>query len=129
MADRPASWRMPKTKQMEKLSRRQPVGCIDDPAPVDALPREYWMALLTDPRAPQQPVAGDVPASGSGLPGGLRRRQSDETCHVTAGRLDGSWLFSAGDTAYTLLHLGGAEPKAWDEGRALEDTYERFMKK
>lgn len=33
------------------------------------------------------------------------------------------------DTAYTLLHLGGAEPKAWDEGRALEDTYERFMRK
>jgi hypothetical protein len=33
------------------------------------------------------------------------------------------------DTAYTLLHLGGAEPKAWDEGRALEDTYERFMRR
>jgi hypothetical protein len=33
------------------------------------------------------------------------------------------------DTAYTLLHLGGAEPKAWDEGRSLEDTYERFMRR
>jgi hypothetical protein len=33
------------------------------------------------------------------------------------------------DTAYTLLHLGTAEPKAWDEGRNLEDTYERFMRK
>jgi hypothetical protein len=33
------------------------------------------------------------------------------------------------DTAYTLLHLGAAEPKAWDEGRALEDTYERFIRR
>jgi IrrE N-terminal-like domain len=33
------------------------------------------------------------------------------------------------DTAYTLLHLGAAEPKAWDEGRSLEDTYERFMRR
>jgi hypothetical protein len=33
------------------------------------------------------------------------------------------------DTAYTLLHLGSSEPKAWAEGRPLEDTYERFMKR
>jgi hypothetical protein len=33
------------------------------------------------------------------------------------------------DTAYTLLHLGAAEPKAWDEGKTLEDTYERFMRR
>jgi hypothetical protein len=33
------------------------------------------------------------------------------------------------DTAYTLLHLGAAEPKAWDEGRSLEDTFERFMRR
>ena len=33
------------------------------------------------------------------------------------------------DTAYTLLHLGAAEPKAWDEGKTLEDTYERFVRR
>jgi len=33
------------------------------------------------------------------------------------------------DTAYTLLHLGNSEPKAWTEERPLEDTYERFMKR
>ena len=26
------------------------------------------------------------------------------------------------------LPAGAAEPKAWDEGRTLEDTYERFMR-
>jgi hypothetical protein len=30
------------------------------------------------------------------------------------------------DAAYTLLHLGAA---AWDEGRTIEDTYERFMRR
>jgi IrrE N-terminal-like domain len=33
------------------------------------------------------------------------------------------------DTAYTLLHLRDAEPKAWNEGTPLEDTYERFMRR
>lgn len=32
------------------------------------------------------------------------------------------------DTVYTLLHLGSAAPKTWDEGKPLGDTYERFMK-
>lgn len=32
------------------------------------------------------------------------------------------------DTVYTLLHLGSAAPKTWDEGKPLDDTYERFMR-
>ena len=48
MTDRPASWRMPSIKQMEKmaaaLGRKAPAA----PAltPVDDLPPEYWQTLL-----------------------------------------------------------------------------------
>jgi hypothetical protein len=51
MTDRPASWRMPTPKQMEKLAseaaRRPTVPAI---APDAALPAEYWDSLLKDPR-------------------------------------------------------------------------------
>jgi hypothetical protein len=52
MTDRPASWRMPTKKQMEKLAAQAerrtaaPVAALDAP-----LPDEYWDSLLTDPRA------------------------------------------------------------------------------
>jgi hypothetical protein len=50
MTDRPASWRMPTPKQMEKLAAQ----AARRPAPLAAapdapLPAEYW--LLKDPRA------------------------------------------------------------------------------
>jgi hypothetical protein len=51
MTDRPASWRMPTYKQMEKLAaeaaRRQSLPAA---APDSPLPAEYWDALLNDPR-------------------------------------------------------------------------------
>ncbi|WP_201759787.1 hypothetical protein [Bradyrhizobium sp. AC87j1] len=52
MTDRPASWRMPTPKQMEKLAaeadpRRAPSAAGPD-AP---LPAEYWESVLKDPRA------------------------------------------------------------------------------
>jgi hypothetical protein len=51
MTDRPASWRMPTPKQMEKLvteaARMAPVPAA---APDEALPPEYWNSLLKDPR-------------------------------------------------------------------------------
>src|SRR5215207_6599611 len=51
MTDRPASWRMPTPKQMEKLTaearRRGPSAAAPD-AP---LPAEYWESVLKDPRA------------------------------------------------------------------------------
>jgi hypothetical protein len=50
MNDRPASWRMPNTKQMEKLVRerdRLPPS-ESDPA-VDAPPPEWWDSVLSDP--------------------------------------------------------------------------------
>jgi hypothetical protein len=52
MTDRPASWRMPTPKQMEKLAAEAhrhlelPAG-----APEEPLPPEYWQSLLQDPRA------------------------------------------------------------------------------
>jgi len=53
MTDRPASWRMPTPKQMEKMARL--VGRKAPPvrglAPDDDLPTEYWQALLADASA------------------------------------------------------------------------------
>jgi hypothetical protein len=47
---------MPTLKQMEKLvSRRRPAPVIDDPGPGDALPEEYWSAVLEDPAAAEKP--------------------------------------------------------------------------
>ena len=50
MTDRPASWRMPSNKQMEKmaaaLNRKAPV--TPALAPGDDLPPNYWRALLED---------------------------------------------------------------------------------
>jgi hypothetical protein len=56
MADRPASWRMPTSKQMEKLASaaaRKPACMPGEPAgaPQEALPPEYWQSVLSDPRA------------------------------------------------------------------------------
>jgi hypothetical protein len=54
MSDRPASWRMPTPKQMEKLAAeaaRRP-GLSAAAAALDAaLPAEYWDSVLKDPRA------------------------------------------------------------------------------
>ena len=58
MTDRPASWRMPTPKQMEKLAatvgrepRRTPT-----PGPGDTMPPEYWESVLRDPLADARPV-------------------------------------------------------------------------
>jgi hypothetical protein len=56
--ERPASWRMPSPKQMEKLAReaaRQLDREKADPAPSDPLPDELWDAVLADPRAAGRP--------------------------------------------------------------------------
>jgi hypothetical protein len=50
MTDRPASWRMPTPKQIEKLAavvgrKAPPVGGL---APDDDLPPEYWESILLD---------------------------------------------------------------------------------
>jgi hypothetical protein len=52
MTDRPASWRMPTPKQMEKLAaetvRKQATQAA---APEEPQPPEYWESVLRDPRA------------------------------------------------------------------------------
>ncbi|WP_426442507.1 hypothetical protein [Bradyrhizobium genosp. P] len=53
MTDRPASWRMPTPKQMEKLAAeaaRRP-GPATAEGPDAPLPAEYWESVLKDPRA------------------------------------------------------------------------------
>jgi hypothetical protein len=54
MTDRPASWRFPSVKQIQKLAptpegnqKRSPAAAV---GPADDLPSEYWRALLDDPR-------------------------------------------------------------------------------
>lgn len=52
MTDRPASWRMPTPKQMEKLAAeaaRRPAA--PSGAPDAPLPAEYWESVLKNPRA------------------------------------------------------------------------------
>jgi hypothetical protein len=55
MTDRPASWRMPTPKQMEKLANaaavRGNMPPAGTPGPGDEMPPEYWQAVLDDPRA------------------------------------------------------------------------------
>jgi hypothetical protein len=64
MTDRPASWRMPNPKQMEKLAQaaavRENLPPARDLGPGDEMPPEYWQAVLDeaagDPRhADQRP--------------------------------------------------------------------------
>ncbi|UPJ72041.1 hypothetical protein IVB19_31475 [Bradyrhizobium sp. 187] len=55
---RPASWRMPNPKQMEKLAAavgRQPCR-VRSPGPADPMPPEYWESVLRDPRADASPM-------------------------------------------------------------------------
>ncbi|MDD1520712.1 MULTISPECIES: hypothetical protein [Bradyrhizobium] len=58
MTDRPASWRMPTPKQMEKMAAlvRKTMPREQGLAPDDDLPQEYWEALLADPRAEAKPT-------------------------------------------------------------------------
>ncbi len=57
MSDRPASWRMPSPRQMEKLARERgrtmPETCW--PAPDHPPPAEWWDSVLADPRAAGKP--------------------------------------------------------------------------
>src|SRR4051794_25714319 len=58
MNDRPASWRMPTPKQMEKLAASMGKGPARErsPEPTDDMPDEYWRALLD--YAPVLPADG-----------------------------------------------------------------------
>ena len=55
MTDRPASWRMPSPKQMEKLAAaaaaRGNVPPVQTPGPADEMPPGYWQAVMDDPHA------------------------------------------------------------------------------
>src|SRR5260221_2012425 len=53
MTDRPASWRMPTPKQIEKLAAlvgREPATARPNGVR-DEMPPEYWQAVLSDPLA------------------------------------------------------------------------------
>src|ERR1700677_2643498 len=63
MTDRPASWRMPTPRQMEKLAAaavdRQ--ACATRPfGPADEMPPEYWQAVLDDAVADTRPTGSPI---------------------------------------------------------------------
>jgi hypothetical protein len=63
MTDRPASWRMPTPRQIEKLAAavgREP-RAVRTPGPADALPPEYWESVLSDPLADARPEPPGLP--------------------------------------------------------------------
>jgi len=55
MNDRPASWRMPTPKQMEKLAREHARREEAPGAPDQPPPPEWWDNVLSDPRARGKP--------------------------------------------------------------------------
>lgn len=57
MTDRPASWRMPTPKQMEKLAAAAGIVPRSSPtsSPGDPMPAEYWESLLRNPLADASP--------------------------------------------------------------------------
>ena len=50
MSDRPASWRMPNPKQMEKLAADASRITLSEPEAGSEMPEEYWQAVFADPR-------------------------------------------------------------------------------
>ena len=63
MSDRPASWRMPTPKQMDRMAaavgRKAPAA--PEQAPSDDMPPEYWQALLAGARADETYLPGRQP--------------------------------------------------------------------
>jgi hypothetical protein len=61
MTDRPASWRMPTRKQMDKLTAaaavRGNVPPVRQSEPGDEMPPEYWQAVLEDAAGDRTPTA------------------------------------------------------------------------
>jgi hypothetical protein len=55
MTGRPASWRMPTPKQMERLANAAAIGKnvppVHTPGLGDEMPAEYWQAVMDDPHA------------------------------------------------------------------------------
>ncbi|WP_298253193.1 hypothetical protein [Bradyrhizobium sp.] len=64
MMDRPASWRMPTVKQMEKMGTAFGRKTAPSPAlaPNDDLPAEYWKALLEDAPSHISPSRSSIAA-------------------------------------------------------------------
>jgi hypothetical protein len=67
MTDRPASWRIPTPKQMEKMAAAAAVSenapSVPTPGPGDEMPPEYWQAVMDDPLANKSRTAAAPPFS------------------------------------------------------------------
>src|SRR4051794_24136345 len=65
MSNRPASWRMPTRKEMEKMAasavgRDEPP--THTPGPVDDMPPEYWQCVLDEAATEGRPAAPSIRA-------------------------------------------------------------------
>jgi hypothetical protein len=64
MTNRPASWRMPSPKQMEKMAAaavvRENVPPMRTPGPGDEMPPEYWQAILDDASDDRGPPGSSI---------------------------------------------------------------------
>ncbi|MCK1284684.1 hypothetical protein IVB41_12225 [Bradyrhizobium sp. 44] len=115
MNDRPASWRMPTPKQMEKMAAAagkkppRPPGL----APEEDLPPEYWQALLDDSRA-----GGDGPGSGASRRGLSLSRIPQHVLRVVCRRCAGIVEIQKADAA----RLYGSDAIWKDAGRRLLDS-------
>ena len=113
MTDRPASWRMPNPKEMDKMAAFVGRNVPREPglAPEADLPPEYWQALLDDPRT-------DAKVSGSSI-GKLRLSQiAQHLLRVTCRRCGRIVEIQKSDPA----RLHGAEAIWKDVGQRLLDT-------
>src|SRR5579871_5970216 len=65
MTDRPAGWRMPAPKQIEKLANaaavRGNVPQVRTPGPGDEMPPEYWQVVLDDASTDREPLGPSTP--------------------------------------------------------------------
>jgi hypothetical protein len=92
MSDRPASWRIPTPKQMEKLASKPSQPPIPAPGPADDLPEAYWDSIIRDPRGQ---IRTGVPIQQRRLSEIPRHvlKLLDNGCQERTGRLeeDGCW--------------------------------------
>ncbi|MCA1436775.1 hypothetical protein I6F33_27910 [Bradyrhizobium sp. BRP20] len=77
MSNRPASWRFPTQRQMQKLASSPETGRKTPPTPAvgpaDELPPEYWRSLMDDPLVATRPAPSGAALRLSQIPEHLLR--------------------------------------------------------
>src|SRR5271154_5367376 len=113
-SDRPASWRTPSSKQMEKMAASAAVGTngrlSPTVGPAEQMPPEYWDAVLREPAPTKDRSAA---------------RSSPARCPRSAGTCFGSRATAAAASMTTILAAQSAEARA--KGEVLIRTADRLL--